>query len=80
MFYTLYNIGWGPFRAHNVFENYTAFSTKISAQIKLAVFFQTVKYIIVNNFHKISYGLFYNHKLTLLINRLTRKSIINTSI
>ena len=34
----------------------------------------------VNYFQKISYGLLYNQKFTLLINRLTRKSIINTSI
>ena len=76
----LYDIGWGPFGPHCVFENYTAFCNKIGTQIKLTVFFQIVKKIKVNYFQKIGYGLFYNHKLTLLINRLTRKSIINTSI
>ena len=71
MFHTLYNIGWGLKRPHCIFENYTGFCNKNLYTDKISCFLSNCE---INYFQKISYELFHNHKLTLLINRLTRKS------
>ena len=67
MFYTLCNMSWGPFGLHGDFENYTAFCNKTWYTEKNNCFLSNCE---INYFQKISYGLFYNNKLTLLINLL----------
>ena len=73
MFYTLYNIGWGLKRSQCVFDNNTAFCNKKLYTDKINCFINGKLNYNKLIKKKIGYGLFYKHKLTLLINQLTRK-------